>query len=126
MPKKKTDPLQELVRRGRAAQAAVNKLGAGPPKKRDVHRQALLAAALIAAEVRDEAEDTILAYAPTGPATHAQCYTSGWYQAADKIAKRIRELADSAPFFKIPRRRARAGLPDGWTRMPGGPGRVRR
>ncbi len=66
------------------------------PKNADVHRQALLAAAIVAAEVRDEAEDD-----PPNPrmarGPGQQEYRAGWYEAADKIAKGILELAEAGP-----------------------------
>ena len=53
------------------------------PRPADIHRQAMLAAALVAAEVRDEAEED-----------RAKAMMAGWYQAADKVARRILELAN--------------------------------
>ena len=56
------------------------------PRPADIHRQAMLAAALVAAEVRDEAEDD-----------RAKAMMAGWYQAADKVARRILDLANKPP-----------------------------
>jgi hypothetical protein len=52
------------------------------------HVQAMLAAALVAAEVRDEAEEGVgtLRY-------KNDYYLTGWYEAANKIAQRLSDLA---------------------------------
>ncbi len=55
------------------------------------HRQAMLAAAMVAAEVRDEAEEGV------GRAGRFGLCGSAWYQAADTIAKRLLDLADRPP-----------------------------
>lgn len=75
------------------------------PKNADVHRQALLAAAIVAAEVRDEAEDgrrglvvdRTISRAGDHVVDAGAIYRSGWYEAADKIAKGLLELAEAGP-----------------------------
>jgi len=52
-----------------------------------IHRQAMLAAAVVAAGVRDEADGD-----PREPR-----FRQGWYQAADKIARELLELTDKPP-----------------------------
>jgi hypothetical protein len=61
------------------------------PADNDIHRQALLAAAIIAAEVRDEAESD------PDIGLRDKALMSGWYQAADKIAKQLVDLAENTP-----------------------------
>ncbi len=65
----------------------------GPPlTPSQIHRQAMLAAALVAAGVRDEAEGGDEPPLPREPR-----FRQGWYQAADKIARALLELTDTPP-----------------------------
>lgn len=57
----------------------------------EAHRQAMLAAAMVAAEIRGEADTPM----------RGAC-ADAWYTCADKIARRLTELADKPPASGAP------------------------